>query len=125
MTVPRADRLATGPLPIDEALKLSCQIADALEATHEKAITHRDLKPANIKITGRGVVKVLDFGIAQEQISLDSETMTHDRLTAVGDIVGTPGYMSPEHVRGQAVDPHSNQFSIAGPGQSGRACVSR
>jgi len=112
-----ADRLATGPLEVDEALRISCQIVDALEATHEKGIVHRDLKPANIKVTGsvagRGTVKLLDFGLAMQAVSSDAETMaTRSRLTASGYIVGTVGYMSPEQVRGEEVDPRSDQFSL-------------
>jgi serine/threonine protein kinase/Tol biopolymer transport system component len=97
-----ADRIARGPLALDEAFAAARQIADALEAAHEKGIIHRDLKPANIKIDGSGAVKVLDFGLAKP--------VTHDGtrpdLTGAheGLILGTASYMSPEQARGQSVD---------------------
>ena len=95
-----------GGLPVAEALRIARQVADALEAAHEKGIIHRDLKPTNVKITPDGVVKVLDFGLARE-------TGTHDRpepdatslaLTQVGMIVGTVHYMSPEQTLGRGTD---------------------
>jgi Tol biopolymer transport system component len=100
-----------GPLPLETALNYAKQIADALEAAHEKAITHRDLKPANIMITPSGVVKVLDFGLAAVgQVSTpgdgnptNSPTLTM-RATQVGMIMGTAGYMSPEQAAGQMID---------------------
>ncbi len=103
-----AERLAGGALPVEEALRICIQIADALGAAHQKGITHRDLKPANIKVTPEGRVKVLDFGLAkatQESQAggpADSETVT--QLTQAGVILGTPAYMSPEQVRGERVD---------------------
>jgi serine/threonine protein kinase len=105
-----ADRVARGPIPVQEALTLAQQIADALDAAHEKGIIHRDLKPANIKITPAGVAKVLDFGLAKA-ISADvipgdltqSPTMTVAG-TREGVILGTAAYMSPEQARGQTVD---------------------
>ena len=98
-----------GPLPLDEALRLAMQIADALEAAHEKGIVHRDLKPANIMITPAGVVKVLDFGLAKAAEAPDggdpqnSPTLTMSP-TRAGMILGTAAYMSPEQARGKAVD---------------------
>jgi Tol biopolymer transport system component/predicted Ser/Thr protein kinase len=94
-----------GPLPLDEALRIAGQIAEALEAAHEKGIVHRDLKPANIKITPGGLVKVLDFGLAKAvgEPSLDAATITMG-LTGAGTVVGTPAYMSPEQAQGHAVD---------------------
>src|SRR5229473_1597089 len=100
-----------GPLPIETALNYAKQIADALEAAHEKGITHRDLKPANIMITPAGVVKVLDFGlaaVAQDPASgsadpSNSPTLTM-RATQAGMILGTAAYMSPEQAAGQPVD---------------------
>ena len=98
-----------GPLPLDIALNYAKQIADALEAAHEKNIIHRDLKPANIMITPAGVVKVLDFGLAAVAQSSDpsnpanSPTLTISP-TRAGMILGTAGYMSPEQARGKTVD---------------------
>jgi len=94
-----------GPLPLEEALRIARQIADALEAAHEKGITHRDLKPANIKIKPDGQVKVLDFGLAKmpEARSEAGATMTM-RATEAGMILGTAAYMSPEQAAGKPVD---------------------
>ena len=105
-----AGRKSAG-LPIADTLAIARQIADALDAAHEKGIVHRDLKPANIKITPEGVVKVLDFGIAKltptiaddQGASADSPTITVDG-TREGLIVGTAAYMSPEQARGHLVD---------------------
>src|SRR5438876_5498382 len=100
-----------GPIPLAEVLPIARQIAEALEAAHEKGFIHRDLKPANIKLTSEGKVKVLDFGLAkafdnEPTISSDpanSPTLTI-RATQAGMIMGTPGYMSPEQASGQHVD---------------------
>ncbi len=105
-----SERIARGPIPIDEAIPIARQIAEALEAAHEAGIVHRDLKPANIKLTDDDVVKVLDFGLAKawetesgdSSISL-SPTMTR-HATAAGVILGTAAYMSPEQARGKKVD---------------------
>ena len=104
-----AARIARGPIPIDEALRLFAQIAEALEAAHEKGVVHRDLKPANIMITPEGKPKVLDFGLAkavmEEGPSVGlSESPTVARGTADGVILGTAPYMSPEQARGKSVD---------------------
>src|SRR4029450_9994117 len=85
-----------GPLQVSEALAIARQIAEALEAAHEKGSVHRDLKRGNIKITADGVVKLLDFGLAE--IAKEPST------TAAGTIAGTPAYMSPEQARGDSVD---------------------
>jgi serine/threonine-protein kinase len=111
-----SQRIARGPVPIDEALPIARQIAEALEAAHEQGIIHRDLKPANIKIRTDGTVKVLDFGLAKaiEQGSgigdqgsggrAFSPTITSPAMTQAGVILGTAAYMAPEQARGKAVD---------------------
>src|SRR5438105_7420930 len=105
-----AERIAQGPIPLEEALPIARQIAEALEYAHEKGIIHPALKPANIKVTPEGRVKVLDFGLAKA-ISLDpaaadpasSPTLTM-RATLAGVIMGTAAYMSPEQAKGKPVD---------------------
>src|SRR5687767_305312 len=105
-----ADRILRGAVPVSEALAIARQIADALDAAHERGIVHRDLKPANIKLTSSGLVKVLDFGLAKVMSDDESgpEASNAATITAVatheGLIVGTPAYMSPEQMRGQPVD---------------------
>ena len=106
------DRIAKGPIPLDEALPIARQIAEALEAAHEQGIIHRDLKPANVKVKDDGTVKVLDFGLAkalQPDLSdleaANSPTMTMTAAaTKMGVIMGTAAYMSPEQARGKPVD---------------------
>jgi Tol biopolymer transport system component/predicted Ser/Thr protein kinase len=107
-----------GPLPVDEALKIARQIAEALEAAHEKGIVHRDLKPANIKITHDGTVKVLDFGLAKVLDDdpapgsiQDSPTLTLS-ATRAGVILGTAAYMSPEQAKGQRADRRGDIWSF-------------
>jgi Tol biopolymer transport system component len=112
-----ADRIARGPLALDEALTIARQIADALEAAHEKGIIHRDLKPANIKIAGNGVVKVLDFGLAKVWDGApQSDLAGAPTLTATGSgertILGTPAYMSPEQARGKPLDKRTDIWSF-------------
>jgi eukaryotic-like serine/threonine-protein kinase len=107
-----ADRLRAGSLPIDEALAIAHQIADALETAHEQSIIHRDLKPGNIKVRPDGTVKILDFGLAKAlepafPASADataSPTITTPAMTRTGVLLGTAAYMSPEQARGQHVD---------------------
>ena len=106
----------SGPLPMVEALAIARQIAEALEAAHEKGIIHRDLKPGNILVTASGVVKVLDFGLAKavERSGVsgaDSPTLTM-RATEAGLILGTAGYMSPEQAAGKAVDRRADIWSF-------------
>lgn len=115
-----SEKLSHGPLPLDEALKIARQIADALEAAHERGIIHRDLKPANIKVTPEGRVKVLDLGLAKAfdakstgsdpDLSL-SPTIVSDG-TQPGVILGTAEFMSPEQARGKAVDKRTDIWSF-------------
>src|SRR5262245_25540267 len=125
-----ADRIASGPIPLDEALPLARQIADALEAAHEQGIVHRDLKPANIKLRPDGTVKVLDFGLAKflnDAASVapvaagspppplpypHSPTITSPALTRMGVIMGTAAYMSPEQARGKVVDKRADVWAF-------------
>ena len=112
-----ADRLRRGRLPIDESLAIARQIADALETAHAKGITHRDLKPANIALTADGTVKVLDFGLAKvteaEEGSSVDRTITSPAMgTAVGVLLGTAAYMSPEQARGRAADKRSDVWAF-------------
>src|SRR5262249_1442711 len=106
-----ADRIARGVLPVDEALAIAWQIAEALEAAHEEGVVHRDLKPANIKVTADGSVKVLDFGVAKAVESGSSVTSRsvpdaplNLDVTSTGVILGTAAYMPPEQAKGMAVD---------------------
>jgi serine/threonine protein kinase len=109
-----AERITRGPIPLIEALLIARQIAEALEAAHDKGIIHRDLKPANIKITADGTVKVLDFGLAKA-IAEGSSQLSHAATmtaTTPGMILGTAAYMSPEQASGREVDRSSDVWSF-------------
>ena len=105
-----ADRIRSGPIPVDEALRIAKQICEALEYAHERGIVHRDLKPTNVKVTSDDAVKVLDFGLAKaiegDAASFDISTSpTISRLaTMQGVLLGTAAYMSPEQAKGKSVD---------------------
>src|SRR4029077_7690616 len=110
-----AERIAKGPVPVEEALGIAKQIADALEAAHEKGITHRDLKPGNIKIKPNGTVKVLDFGLAKVAPVLDHDSpgeATATLTTRAGMILGTAAYMSPEQAQGKPVDKRADIWAF-------------
>ncbi len=113
-----AERIAQGPIPVEETLKIALQIAEGLEAAHENGVIHRDLKPANIKITPEGQVKILDFGLAKamEAEVPDSSLSQSPTLTAAatqaGVILGTAAYMSPEQARGKSVDKRADIWAF-------------
>jgi eukaryotic-like serine/threonine-protein kinase len=114
-------RIARGKLPVDEALGIAKQIAEALDAAHQRGIIHRDLKPSNIALTREGNVKVLDFGLAKatEAVSASSFDVTNSptittpaMMTGVGVILGTAAYMSPEQAKGRSVDKRADIFAF-------------
>jgi Tol biopolymer transport system component len=112
-----AERLAVGPPPFDEVLRVARQLAEGLEAAHERGIVHRDLKPGNIKITVDGTVKILDFGLAKMAGSppgaaLTPATTSPRDATQFGVVLGTVGYMSPEQARGQPVDKRTDIWAF-------------
>ena len=118
-----ADRIAQGPLPLDEALPVARQIAEALEAAHAQGIVHRDLKPANVKLRADGTVKVLDFGLAKlADVGVASgattpgmsllPTVASPVVTQSGVILGTVAYMSPEQARGKPVDERTDIWAF-------------
>jgi serine/threonine-protein kinase len=119
-----AERIARGPIPMDEALQIGREIADALEAAHEQGIIHRDIKPANIKLRQDGRVKVLDFGLAKAREQLDADagpglgalsqspTLSSPAVTGIGVILGTAAYMSPEQARGRPSDKRTDVWAF-------------
>jgi serine/threonine protein kinase/pimeloyl-ACP methyl ester carboxylesterase len=109
-----ADRIRSGPVPARETLQQVIQIADALDAAHEKGVIHRDLKPTNIKVQPDGKVKVLDFGLAKHVASIQQDTGAETITYSTGDgtILGTLPYMSPEQIRGNTLDARSDIFSL-------------
>jgi len=116
-----AERIAKGAIPIDEALPIATQIADAFESAHEQGIIHRDLKPANIRVRSDGTVKVLDFGLAKAMdpmgamsptVSQSPTITTPAMMTGVGVILGTAAYMAPEQAKGRAADTRSDVWAF-------------
>ena len=117
-----ADRIAQGPIPLEDALLIARQITEALEAAHDAGVIHRDLKPANIKLRPDGTVKVLDFGLAKAlapdqsgataERASESPTITSPAMTRRGVILGTAAYMSPEQARGEAADRRSDIWAF-------------
>lgn len=105
-------RLKAGPMAVEEVLRIGISIADALAAAHGHGILHRDLKPANIMLTAGGQVKVLDFGLARRLAASQAGDLEATSVTAPGTVLGTPGYMSPEQIRGEAVDTRTDIFSL-------------
>ncbi len=115
-----AERIARGPIPVEDALPLFIEIAEGLAAAHDKTIVHRDLKPANIKIGPDEKPKILDFGLAKafggdmESATESSQSPTLTKGTALGTIMGTASYMSPEQARGKVADKRADIWALRG-----------
>src|SRR6187200_1491368 len=114
-----AERISRGAVPVDEAIPIARQIAEALEVAHEQGIIHRDLKPANLKLRPDGTVKVLDFGLAKAieptrsaTNTSQSATITSPAITRMGILLGTAAYMSPEQARGKTVDKRADIWAF-------------
>ncbi len=109
------DRLASGPLNADTAARIGEEIADALQFAHQRGVVHRDLKPANVMLGPDGHAKVMDFGVAKQlavPVAAADETVSASTFTTPGELTGTLAYMSPEQLRGEAVDPRSDVFAF-------------
>ena len=112
------ERIARGPIPLEEAVPIAQQIAEALEYAHERGIIHRDLKPGNIKLTPDGQVKVLDFGLAKalesegHEVDISTSPTITAAATRAGVLLGTAAYMSPEQAKGKAVDRRADVWAF-------------
>src|SRR5205807_4401967 len=106
------DMIPDGGIDVRQTIQILTQIAGALAVAHEASIVHRDLKPGNIMVTDRGLVKVLDFGLAKQNTKPEGDATAEISLTAVGKVVGTVSYMSPEQAQGKPVDSRSDVFSF-------------